>query len=236
VEQSAPHCQVCGQAKPGGELKPVNGLRGGLEDFVKKHVPDGHHDRGICSFCLNRLRTDFVRAQIEEERGALSTLEKEAQASLENREQIAKAFSAEYDSRLTVGDRVADKMAEFGGSWAFVGAFLVLIAVWIVLNSGVLLPAPVDPFPFILLNLALSLLAAIQAPVIMMSQNRQEERDRASAENDYGVNQKAEIEVRVLNAKMDQLLHNQWVHLLEIQQIQMEMLEDLRQKQTRADA
>jgi uncharacterized membrane protein len=102
-----------------------------------------------------------------------------------------------------------------------------------VFNTAALLSKPFDPYPFILLNLALSLLAAIQAPIIMMSQNRQAERDRLRAENDYKVNLKAESEIRALNDKMDQLLHNQWVRLLEIQQIQMEMLDDLADRQRR---
>ena len=118
-------------------------------------------------------------------------------------------------------------MAEFGGSWKFIILFFAVMAVWIAVNSIVLLWHPWDPYPFILFNLILSMLAAIQAPIIMMSQNRQEDRDRLRAENDYKVNLKAEIEIRALSEKMDQLLHNQWVRLLEIQQIQMEMLEDL---------
>ena len=133
----------------------------------------------------------------------------------------------EFESSLTIGERVADKVAQFGGSWRFIIVFFGTMTLWIVVNSVFLLKDPFDPYPYILLNLGLSMLAAVQAPVILMSQNRQEDRDRMRAENDYQVNLKAELEIRAINEKLDQLIHQQWSHLLEIQQIQMEMIEDL---------
>jgi uncharacterized membrane protein len=125
---------------------------------------------------------------------------------------------------------LADKVAEFGGSWKFIILYFTVMTLWITANCVLLPWRAFDPFPFILFNLILSMLAAIQAPIIMMSQNRQEWRDRMRAENYYKVNLKAELEVRAIRDKLDQLLHNQWVRLLEIQQIQMEMLEDLSSK------
>ncbi len=110
----------------------------------------------------------------------------------------------------TFGEKVSDKLAEFGGSWAFIGLFVLSMVSWIILNSIALLAKPFDPYPFILLNLLLSCLAAIQAPIIMMSQNRQEKKDRLRAENDYLVNVKAELEIRQLHEKLDILMANQW--------------------------
>ncbi len=121
-------------------------------------------------------------------------------------------------------------MAEFGGSWRFIIYFAVVLVVWITFNSVELLSRPFDPFPYILLNLVLSCLAAIQAPVILMSQNRQEAKDRLRGEHDYRVNLKAELEIRLLHEKLDLLLTHQWQKLLEIQRIQMDLMEDMVRK------
>ncbi len=128
---------------------------------------------------------------------------------------------------MTFGQRLADKVAEFGGSWNFILIFLGILVVWIVANSIALMRKPFDPYPYILLNLVLSCLAAIQAPVIMMSQNRQEAKDRMRSEHDYQVNLKAEIEIRNLSQKLDHLLHQEWQRLLEIQEIQTDLMREL---------
>jgi uncharacterized membrane protein len=137
------------------------------------------------------------------------------------------------DQSLTLGERVADKLADFGGSWRFIGIFAGALFLWMAMNSTLLVWKPFDPYPFIFLNLILSCLAAIQAPVIMMSQNRQEARDRLQAEHDYRVNLKAELEIRHLHEKIDHLLMNQWQRLLEIQQIQMDLMEEVAHKEPR---
>ncbi len=128
---------------------------------------------------------------------------------------------------LTRGQRVSDKVARFGGSWAFIGSFGVMLFIWLLYNSLVPKPAQFDPFPFILMNLILSCLAALQAPIIMMSQNRQEEKDRQRAENDYLVNLKSELEVRNLHSKMDLLMEEQMTRLIEVQAVQLRLLEEL---------
>jgi uncharacterized membrane protein len=128
---------------------------------------------------------------------------------------------------LTVGERLADGLAKYAGSWKFMIGFAVVLVMWITLNSYVLASSAWDHYPFILLNLCLSCLAAVQAPVIMMSQNRLEAKDRIRAEHDYIVNLKAELEIRSLNEKMDHLLVNQWQRLLEIQQVQTELMQEL---------
>ena len=133
------------------------------------------------------------------------------------------------DTKTTFGERVADKVAQFGGSWTFILSFTGILVVWIIVNTIILTKA-FDPFPFILLNLLLSCLAALQAPVIMMSQNRKEAKDRERAEDDYLINLKAEIEIRHLHRKIDLSLVEQYEHLCDIQQKQLEMLVDLEKK------
>jgi len=137
-------------------------------------------------------------------------------------------MNTEFDQPLTFGQRLADRVADFGGSWRFIIFFFVTLMVWVAINSTLIVLHPFDPYPFIFLNLMLSCIAAIQAPVIMMSQNRQEERDRLRAEYDYRVNLKAELEVRQMHEKkMDHLLLYQWQRLLEIQQIQTELMQEV---------
>jgi uncharacterized membrane protein len=130
----------------------------------------------------------------------------------------------------TYGERLADNVASFGGSWKFIIVFGAVLVVWISINSLLLLGKPFDPYPFILLNLILSCIAAIQAPVIMMSQNRKEERDRKRAENDYLVNLKAEIEIRNLHQKVNILIEDQYKSLYDSQCRQIELIESLAEK------
>lgn len=130
------------------------------------------------------------------------------------------------DETLTYGQRLADKIASFGGSWTFIIFFFCILFSWISLNLY-FFRRPFDPFPFILLNLVLSCLAALQAPVIMMSQNRQEEKDRERSKHDYQVNLKAELEIRMLHEKMDHLILHQQQRLFDIQKIQIEMLSEI---------
>lgn len=131
-----------------------------------------------------------------------------------------------FAERLTFGERLADRVAAIGGSWSFIIGFGVFLAAWAILNTVVLAARAFDPFPFIFLNLMLSMLAALQAPIIMMSQNRQEAKDRLRSENDYRVNLKAELEIRHLHEKIDHILTRQWERLAEIQQIQLEMMQE----------
>lgn len=160
----------------------------------------------------------------------LGELEKRVFSSILRRTPVARDPNAEFDAQTTFGERVADKVAAFGGSWTFIGLFGLILALWMAINLRT--SDPFDPFPFILLNLVLSTVAALQAPVIMMSQNRQEARDRKRAEQDYQINLKAELEIRHLHEKVDHLLHDQSQRLLEIQQIQTELLRQLVDKPT----
>ncbi len=223
-----PHrCQVCGNTYSGRNVLPAALVRDSIVALIAVRVPAWDPAGFICRSCLNAFRTDYVRAEMEKDRGDISALEEEVVRSLHDGALVADNLNREFDQSLTIGERISDKVAEFGGSWRFIIIFFGVIIVWIIANSLYLLFAPFDPYPYILLNLALSLLAAVQAPVILMSQNRQEARDRLRAENDYQVNLKAELEVRTLSEKLDLLIHHQWAHLLEIQQIQTEMIQDM---------
>jgi uncharacterized membrane protein len=159
-------------------------------------------------------------------------LEQEVMESLKQSDILTRNIDHEFSQKATFGEQLADRVASFGGSWRFLILFAVVLIVWIAVNSVVLLRRPFDPYPFILLNLILSCIAAVQAPVIMMSQNRQEAKDRLRAEHDYQINLKAEIEIRHINAKLDQLITHQWQRLLEIQRMQTEMMEDLARRPT----
>jgi uncharacterized membrane protein len=172
----------------------------------------------------------YVQDVLAAERGEISALESEVLQSLKQNELLASNIYAEFDARMTRAQRWADRMAEIGGSWSFIIGFGIVVLCWIAINSLLAFWRPFDPFPFILLNLVLSCLAAIQAPVILMSHNRMEARDRVRSEQDYKINLKAEVEIRHLHEKMDHLLKQQWTRLLEIQELQLEILNELAQK------
>ncbi|MFJ7567810.1 DUF1003 domain-containing protein [Herminiimonas sp. NPDC097707] len=148
------------------------------------------------------------------------------------RTHIARNTDKDYAAKASRGQRAADAVAAFGGSWIFIGLFAATMLVWISLNSLVLLhyDKAFDPYPYILLNLVLSMLAAIQAPVILMSQNRQAEKDRLNAQHDYEVNLKAELEIMLLHEKIDMLREGQWSTLLDLQKEQLAMLTSLNEQ------
>jgi uncharacterized membrane protein len=143
------------------------------------------------------------------------------------RKPISHKSGAHYKQKMSFGDRIADRVASFGGSWTFIIIFFAILFLWVVLNTLILVAKPFDAYPFIFLNLVLSMLAAVQAPIIMMSQNRQATKDRMEAEHDYEVNLRAELEIIGLHHKIDDLREQKWIDLLEIQQKQIELLEKL---------
>lgn len=143
---------------------------------------------------------------------------------------ISRDIGREIDEARTLGARVADRVAEVGGSWSFLGLFGLFLAVWVLVNSGLLVARPVDPYPFIFLNLLLSMLAAVQAPVIMMSQNRQAAKDRLLAAHDFEVNLKAELEIMALHAKLDRLRARHLEEILAMQQKQLALLTSLAER------
>ncbi len=236
ISKTTVPCQICQQTFRIDEVVPAEMVRGGVIETIRKERPDWSTQGFICLDDLARYRAKHVENVLETERGELSALEQDVVRNLAEHEILAANIDAQFDRQLNFGDRLSDSIAVFGGSWGFILAFMGVIVIWIAINTGILLKRPFDPFPYILLNLILSCLAAIQAPIIMMSQNRQEAKDRMRGEHDYRVDLKAELEVRNLNAKMDLLLTHQWQRLLEIQSIQMEMMEELMHRRTVTDS
>lgn len=204
-------------------------IRNAVAERIRLEHPGFDLEELVCQPCINRYRAEYVRSLLEQDHGELSTLDEQVLEAMRDQELIAANLNEEFGEDLTHGQRVADLMARFGGSWTFIGVFTVIILAWIGINIGAILSRPFDPFPFILLNLVLSTLAALQAPVIMMSQNRHAAKDRLQAEHDYRVNLKAELEIRLLHTKLDQLLTHQWQRLIEIQQLQMDLMEEIRE-------
>jgi uncharacterized membrane protein len=223
-------CQICKKTKSphGGMVAEL--VRPSLLEFIKKETPGLDSKGFICLDDLGEFRKDYVKEVLEEEIGELSALDKEVIESLHQHEILSSDLSKQFEKKLTFGERLSDHIAEFGGSWKFLITFGAVLLIWIVINGVLLVTHAFDPYPFILLNLILSCLAAVQAPIIMMSQNRAEARDRLRAENDYKVNLKAELEIRHLHEKIDHLLRRQYNRLFEIQQIQIELLEELGRK------
>jgi uncharacterized membrane protein len=205
-------------------------IRPRLAERIAKEVPGWSAESFICLDDLNRFRARYVESMLEQGMGEITALEDSVVERIARHETLTTNVDAEFDRGLTLGERVADRVAGFGGSWAFILMFGGVIVAWMVLNTFLLATRAFDPYPYILLNLALSCLAAVQAPVIMMSQNRQEARDRARARNDYLVNLKAELEIRLLHEKLDHLLHQQWERLMEIQEIQVDLMNELAQR------
>ncbi len=227
AEVAKAQCQICHQTKAPSSLVAGEFIRPSLVDFIRRKSPGFDPHGFICAADLGNFRRDYVKEVLEDEIGELSALDQEVVDSLQQHEILSENIGDEFDRELTFGERLSDRIASFGGSWTFIMSFGVVLFIWIVINTAILATRAFDPYPFILMNLILSCIAALQAPVIMMSQNRSEARDRARAENDYKVNLKAELEIRHLHEKIDHLLRKQYNRLFEIQQIQIELLEEL---------
>lgn len=217
-------CAVCGKAFPRSQMHAFPEVRPGVSALIAKDLPDWGEGQFICLADAGRYRRAYVEDLLEEERGELSQLDHEVLDSLATHSIVSQNPEREIDGRMSFGERLADGVAAYGGSWTFILSFSVFLALWMVIN--VLRLVGFDPYPFILLNLVLSCMAAFQAPIIMMSQRRQETKDRLRAENDYRVNLKAELEIRLLHEKIDHQMARQWEKLAELQRIQIEALEE----------
>lgn len=227
-KRARPQCAICG--KEARAPMRFGTLRSALADMVLAEHPNLTADDFVCGDHLNDYRTRYVAGLLERERGELSELDRQVVASLAREETVARDIEAAWDDNRSFGEKAADVVADFGGSWNFIGLFFAVLVVWMGFNIWAATRAVFDPYPFILLNLVLSCIAAIQAPIIMMSQKRQEAKDRLRSENDYRVNLKAELEIRHLHEKMDHLINRQWERLAEIQQIQLEIMQDTGRK------
>jgi uncharacterized membrane protein len=225
--EKRPVCQLCGSQRPADLRRAI--LAGpGVGELIQRATGRWSDEGWICVDDLHRYRHEYVKALHEAERGELNALDKEVLESLRQQEILSRNPEEELQVGLTAGQRLADRVAAFGGSWRFLTVFAFVLVLWIAVNSLAVVIRPFDPYPFIFLNLVLSCLAAVEAPVIMMSQIRQEARDRLHAKRDYQVNFKAELEIRHLHQKLDHVLSHQWERLVAIQEIQMEMMNEKR--------
>lgn len=224
------HCAVCKKQFPLKALVPSDAIRDVITTEIRKDYPEWSSKSFICHSDLTHYRIQYVHSLLKSEKGELTDLEREVISSMQYHELISKNIETEFDQNWTFGEKLADKIASFGGSWSFLILFGLFLIIWIVMNTVVFIIHPIDPYPFILLNLVLSCLAAIQAPIIMMSQNRQEAKDRLRSQHDYQINLKAELEIRHLHEKIDHLLSHQWERLAKIQEIQLDLLTEMNKK------
>lgn len=210
-----------------GEEVRCRDIRAGVFSLLLLDHPDLSIDDHISIDELNHYRRLYVTSLISQEKGELAVIDIDVMNAIRNNSILSEDIQEELESQLTIGQKLADRVAGFGGSWIFIITFFSFIVLWMIVNIVILKSQSFDPFPFILLNLLLSCLAAIQAPIIMMSQNRQEQKDRVRGEHDYKINLKAELEIKLLSEKIDHLLIHQNKKLLEIQEVQTDYLEDL---------
>jgi uncharacterized membrane protein len=201
-------------------------VRPSIMHLIQQDHPDFNDDSCISNSELNSYREKYISKYLQTEVGELTELQQKVIKSLSNEKSIVSKVEYEKDNR-TLGQKVADKVADFGGSWTFIISFFIFITFWIGCNVFVFVNNEFDPYPFILLNLILSCIAALQAPIIMMSQNRQEEKDRERSKKDYMINLKSELEIRLISDKLDHLIQHQQQELIEIQKVQIEMMNDI---------
>lgn len=198
-----------------------------FHEYIRQQVPGSDDNPDLPDSQLNELRKTYIEQLLQEELGELTEVEKTVARSIGRKKIISASIHSVKNKPPAAGELLADKVASFGGSWKFIAIFFAFITWWMLLNIWWLHNKGFDPYPFILLNLLLSCIAAIQAPVIMMSQNRQEAKDRNRAEHDYKINLKAEVEIRMLHEKIDHMLLHQNKRLLEIQKVQIELMESI---------
>jgi len=221
---------ISGQQFPSEQRILGASIRQPIFKLIKKEYPSFSKDKYIAASELTRFKETYIAEFLKDESGQLSQLDQQVINSFKENKVISASLDGDNMEPVSVGDRVADKVAEFGGSWTFIISFVLFLIVWIAANIFWLNNKGFDPYPFILLNLILSCVAALQAPVIMMSQNRQEDKDRERARNDYMVNLKAELEIRELHEKIDHLIIRKEQELVEVQRDQVEKLSFLLKK------
>jgi len=222
-------CDICKNEYTEDQLIVGHGINHEIEDLIRNDYPEWNDNSRVCKDDFNKYRIKYIIKLIEEEKGSIANLEEEVIRSIQENDLLT-FNTGKAEESLSIGEKIADEVASFGGSWKFIILFFIILLTWILINSIYIMIKPFDPYPFILLNLILSCLAAIQAPIIMMSQNRQEKKDRIRSENDYKINLKSEIEIRTLHEKVDHLLLDQWSKMMRIQEIQLEILEEISNK------
>lgn len=230
-------CDLCHQDFPESELITGMSIRDSLMKYIILEKPDFNTESMICKDDLDLMREAYIQNVIKHEKGSLEQLDRDVVESLKSHKIISRQDKGKI-KKETFGALMSDRIAKFGGSWYFILSFMSFIIIWIIFNTVQILSKNYDPYPYILLNLILSCIASLQAPIIMMSQNRQELKDRKRAENDYKIDLKSEIEIRMLHEKLDHLLNKQIVEIMKIHQIQIDMLEEINKelKQLKRDA
>ncbi|OIQ76218.1 hypothetical protein GALL_421060 [mine drainage metagenome] len=210
------------------DLIRVDHLRPNLAARIRSDHPNLPRDARISRTELARYRMMYVEELLQQEHGEFTELDRQVVESIARQDTISENSEEEFEEHRTLGQKLSDHLASFGGSWAFLISFSLVLMIWIAINVWQGQTQAFDPYPFILLNLLLSCIAAVQAPIIMMSQKRQDAKDRLRSFNDYRVNLKAELEIRHLHEKMDYLISRQWQRLAEMQHMQIEMMEEAR--------
>jgi uncharacterized membrane protein len=218
---------ISSQAIPATDSVKAADLREPIYYLIKQDLPGFNKDCYISQSELNQYRNLYLHRLIAQEGGELGDLEQKVLGNYLHDKILSQNIEEDIGQKLTLGQRLADRIADFGGSWRFIILFFAFLSLWMGANAWLLRTNAFDPYPFILLNLILSSLAALQAPIIMMSQNRQEQKDRIRSEHDYKIDLKAELEIKLLHEKLDHLMINQNKKLFEIQQIQADFLEDI---------
>jgi uncharacterized membrane protein len=218
---------LSGKEFPISEKVSGKTIRHSVLNLIIKDNPQFSAEKYLSLPELNIYREKYISEYLAKEIGELTELEKTVLTSLTEKTTLSDKIDGDEQQIITSGQRIADKVATFGGSWTFIISFGVFLVLWIASNVVLFADRGFDPYPFILLNLILSCIAAMQAPIIMMSQNRQEDKDRDRAKKDYMINLKSEFEIRTLHEKMDHLIMHQQQELLEIQKVQIEMLNDI---------
>lgn len=225
-------CALSGKERVRHDLVPLDQILPSISDRIRSDHPSLASEALIAWNEVARYRKLYVEELLRTEHGELTELDRQVAATLATHNMLAEDVDLEFKEQRTFAERLSDHLASFGGSWTFIIWFLISIVLWIVLNAAAD-NERFDPYPYILLNLILSCVAALQAPIIMMSQKRQEAKDRLRSQNDYRVNLKAELEVRQLHEKIDHLMSRQWKRSAEIQEVQLEAMHDMvvRQRQ-----
>lgn len=221
-------CQICKKEKSIKDVTPGDIIRISMVSMIKKAYPDFDNNGFICKNDLNSIRAKYVEGLFDKESGELSDIEKQVVENIKDQEIITKSLHDQSNESSSKWDVVSDKIATFGGSWKFIVFLFAFLAAWMILNAVLYSSGKAwDSYPYVFLNFILACIASIQAPIIIMSQNKQEKRDRIRSDSEYQINLKSEIGIRNLNEKMDHMLFKQWEKNKEIQTLMLEIMQDL---------
>ncbi|MFT4058130.1 MAG: DUF1003 domain-containing protein [Legionella sp.] len=229
------HCSICNKNYKKCHIIPSEMISSQITKEIKDLCPDWDVDHFICQNDLALIRSRYIESMLLAEKSELTTLDRTVIDKLYKQELLSSYVDDNIENNASFLDRCTDQIALFGGSWWFLSVFTLFLFIWIGVNTFLFWLKPIDPYPYIFLNLLLSCLTAIQAPVIMMSQNRKEAKDRIRTQHDYQINLKAELEIRHLHEKMDHLLSQQWDKMVKIQKIQIELLSELNKNKISVD-